>query len=299
MHRDGRRRCRLDVNPTLKAPAPAAAVVSKAWFGEFVRWYMKRARHPFKDYIMGHYWPWFSQQRVWVHYDHAAVINVTLGDYMQQKIFFDGVYEQIVVDWLKAMLRPTDVLWDVGANVGALSIVAASRCRRVVAFEPDPRSLSRLRANISANRLENVTIVAAALADRTGSMTLHQSGSHNTGMSSLLDERLTAGTPVAVQTLRADEYLAAHPDEQPTLLKIDVEGAEHLVLAGGASLLRSRQVRAVVFEDRSGDDGMPVNGAVISALTAAGYVIRPLGVSDQHAGDGMCNYIASLAHACH
>ena len=57
------------------------------WRGEVLRWYLTRARHPFKDYIVGHYWALFCRPRVWVPYDGASVISVSLGDYLQQRIF--------------------------------------------------------------------------------------------------------------------------------------------------------------------------------------------------------------------
>src|SRR6188474_2838116 len=120
----------------------------RVWAGQSLRWYLTRARHPFKNFIVGHYWHLFAKARVWIKYDGEGVINVRVGDYLQQQIFFDGYYEQPLVDWLKRTLRPDDVFWDVGANVGAISLVAARLCRRVVAFEPDPRSVEQLRRNI-------------------------------------------------------------------------------------------------------------------------------------------------------
>src|SRR5262245_65233573 len=110
----------------------------RVWPGEGVRWYLTRARHPFKNYIVGHYWRVFEKFQLMIRYDGGGVINVTLSDYLQQKIFFEGYYERPLVDWLKRTLKSDDVFWDVGANIGAISIVASRLCARAVAFEPGP-----------------------------------------------------------------------------------------------------------------------------------------------------------------
>jgi FkbM family methyltransferase len=266
----------------------------RVWLGEGLRWYLTEARHPLKNYIVGHYWPWFCKPGVWISYDDTAVINVCLGDYMQQRIFFDGYYERAVIEWLRRTLRPTDVLWDVGANIGAIALVAARLCRRVIAFEPDPRSIERLTRNVRINRARNVVVVPAALGDRTGTAILHQSPPLNTGMSSMIEGRLHTANAIEIRSLSADAFLATRPESTPDIMKIDVEGAEHLVLRGAADLLRTRHVRAIVFEDRHDEQFAPSNQALIECLRDSGYTIGPLGASDHTANDGMYNFVATL-----
>jgi FkbM family methyltransferase len=259
--------------------------------GACLRWYLQRARHPFKDYLVGHYWGWFARRRVWVTYDRGLAIRVRLNDYVQQQIFFEGYYERALIEWLDRTLTDADVFWDIGTNVGAVSLVAARRCRQVVSFEPDPRSLDALRANIAANRLTNVEVVPAALGERTATMVLHQADPRNTGRTSLIGDRGPAAGTVEVAVTSADEVLAAHPQWAPTVVKIDVEGAEHLVFRGAGRLLASHRLRAIVFEDQRAGD-RPASREVVERLTAAGYTIAPLGVSDRSAADGMLNFVA-------
>ena len=265
------------------------------WQGELLRWYLRRARHPFKSYVVGHYWSWFSRRQVWVRYDDQAVIHIALGDYLQQKIFFDGYYERGLIDWLKRTLRPDDVFWDVGANIGAVTLVASRLCKQVVAFEPDPRSLPLLTGNVQSNALTNVEIVPAALGESAGTAVLHQAPAKNTGMSSLLADRGDGGSQAPVTVMPADTLVRERPDLAPTVMKIDVEGAEHLVLRGAADLLRRGGVRALVFEDRRDDERKPTNQGVIACLHDAGYRISPLAQSDQQVDDGMLNFLALRA----
>lgn len=269
----------------------------RLWVGESLRWYLQRARHPFKGYVTGHYWRWFARRQVWVRYDRTLAMRVRLGDHVQQRIFFDGYYERPLVDWLKATLRPDDVFWDVGTNVGAVTLVAARRCRQVASFEPDPRSLAALRRHVEVNRLTNVTIVPAALGASAGTATLHQAAATNTGRTSLMADRGATTGAVEVPVETADAFLAAHPDLRPSVMKIDVEGAEHLVLRGAGALLRSGSLRAIVFEDQRGADGRPASREAVDRLEAAGYRITPLGLSDTEVDDGMLNFLAALPDA--
>lgn len=262
--------------------------------GEVFRWYLTRARHPFRAYILGHYWSWFERRNVWVRYDGDGVIHVRLGDYVQQRIFLDGYYEKPLIDWLSHTLTPADVFWDVGANVGALTLVAARRGANVVAFEPDSRSRTWLERNVAANGLTNVTIVAAAVGAQRCQATLHQADATNLGRSSVVNGRLPSTGDEAIAVTRADDYVSGSPERSPTIMKIDVEGAEHEVLAGATALLKAGTVRAIVFEDRVGDDGEPSNTAAVRLLKDSGYAIVPFAASDPYAEDGMLNFLATL-----
>lgn len=277
-------------------PSPEREVARPAkrdlWLGECLRWYLTRARHPFKGYVVGHYWSWFSRLHVWVPYDGGGAIGVTLGDYVQQRIFFEGYYERPLVDWLKETLRPSDVFWDVGANIGAISLVAARLCRQVVAFEPDPRSLLALHRNLAANGIGNVEVIPAALGAEAGTSTLYQSATPNTGMTSLMAGRGTVVGETTVAVMRGDDLTHARPDLSPTIVKIDVEGAEHLVLGGSAALLQSGRVRALVFEDQRGADSRPRNAELVARLNEAQYRIEPFGPSDAGVDDGLYNFLA-------
>ena len=262
------------------------------WRGELLRWYLKRAKHPLKAYLVGHYWNWFSRQRVWVRYDDTAVIRISLEDYLQQRIFFEGYYEQALIGWLKASLTPTDVFWDVGANVGAVTLVASRLCAQVVAFEPDPRTLSLLADNVRHNNRHNIEIVPAALGETPGAAILHQASHLNTGMSSLLTDRSSAVGQASVAVVQADQLVRNRPEVTPSVIKIDVEGAEHLVLRGARRLLATGSVRAVIFEDRRSPENQPTNQTAVECLRDAGYRIEPLGPSDAAVDDGMLNFLA-------
>jgi len=262
------------------------------WAGSALRWYLVSARHPFKNYIVGHYWGAFCRPRMWIDYDNGSLLTVSLGDYLQQRIFFDGYYEQALIGWLSRELTADDVFWDVGANIGAISLVAARRCGHVVAFEPDPRSLPLLREHARASGIDNITIVPAALGATAGAATLHQASASNTGMTSLVTSAANAAGHVSVEVQSADAFFQSHPARTPTVVKIDVEGAEDLVIAGARQLLATAPPRAIVFEARYTDNGRPAPGTAVDVLNASGYRISMLGHSDSKVDDGVANFVA-------
>ena len=107
-----------------------------------------------------------------------------------------------------------------------------------------------LREHARASGIDNITIVPAALGATTGAATLHQASSSNTGMTSLVTKTANAAGQVSVDVQSADAFLRAHPAQTPTIVKIDVEGAEDLVIAGARQLLATAPPRAIVFEAR-------------------------------------------------
>ena len=155
-----------------------------------------------------------------------------------------GVWEADVMKLLRATLRPGDVFVDVGANVGFHSVLAAQLvgpAGQVVAIEPAPWTLELLRANVWRSGA-NVTIVPVAASDTPGTVRLEFDLGHRSGA------RFAEGRGAEVRAARLDDLL---PDTACSVLKIDVEGAEPLVLRGARGLLeRSPGLLAVVeFRD--------------------------------------------------
>ena len=157
-----------------------------------------------------------------------------------------GVWEADVMKLLRASLRPGGVFVDVGANVGFHTVLASQLVGptgRVVAIEPAPWTLELLRANIWRSGAE-VTVLPVAAADAARKVRLAVDSSHRSGA------RFAEQDGVEIESARLDDLL---PDVVVDLLKIDVEGAEPLVLRGARMLLeRSPRLIAVVeFRDEA------------------------------------------------
>jgi len=159
------------------------------------------------------------------------LMSLDTHDFIQRTIFLSGRWDEDIAGTIRARLKSESVFVDVGANVGYFSLLAASRCARVISFEPNPICVSTLKSNIELNRFGNVDVRPVGLSDRRGTAVLHMSSDANLGAGSLND---TAGAalPIVLETL--DDQLH---DTSPSLIKIDVEGAELQVLRGATSIL--------------------------------------------------------------
>lgn len=144
------------------------------------------------------------------------------------------------------LLRPRDVLVDIGAWIGPTVLYAAAKGAQVHAFEPDPVAFKWLVASIAANQgfESRVTLYNAALSDSVGSIPLYtrsNSGDPKLGNSEssfFSDGRAPEAT---AQTLRADEMLSRNPLNSARLIKIDIEGAEYIVIPNIRPILESRK----------------------------------------------------------
>ena len=141
-------------------------------------------------------------------------------------------------DAFRAATRPGATVLDVGANVGAYALLFGQWARpggHVFAFEPAPDAFEGLRRLVAANRLGDVvTPVRAAASDVTGQAALLADGF--SGANRLV--RRPGVRPAMVQTVTIDDF-CAREGIVPSVIKIDVEGAELDVLRGARDTIRN------------------------------------------------------------
>jgi len=121
---------------------------------------------------------------------------------------------------------------DIGANVGAYSLFVAARAgrqARILAIEPQPQVFSRLAFNIGLNPFGTIKAVACAVADKAGELTLFLDP-RNEGESSMRMLRSSAALSVKVPAVPLAELLHSEGFTHVDGMKIDVEGAEDLIL---------------------------------------------------------------------
>ena len=175
--------------------------------------------------------------------------------------------ERRIGEALRALLREGDVFVDAGANIGCYAVEAAGLvgpAGSVVAVEMIPETAARLRLHVERNRLANVRVIEAALAERAGETLTATVPDGRFGQARLGEGR---GRVVHVTTTTLD---AAATAPRVRLLKLDLEGAEAPALRGARALLA--RTDAVVFERLEGAD----DAAVEALLTGAGFRLHPL-----------------------
>jgi FkbM family methyltransferase len=140
-----------------------------------------------------------------------------------------GLHEFEPMAFLLHLLQPGDLFVDVGANVGAYTVLASSvRGANSISCEPSPQALRHLRRNVSANEIGDLVEcheVAVGAASCRASFIADQDTTNR-----LLDEPY-GGATIDVAVRRLDDILSGR---SPTFVKIDVEGAEAAVLAGSS-----------------------------------------------------------------
>jgi len=155
----------------------------------------------------------------------------------------DQIHEPVVSKYLADTVKKDDVFFDVGANVGYFSAVAAASGAETHSFEVDPRLGSIIYTNLEQNS-DSFNVVVGAVSDRTSdvvSFTPHQSGNPST------NQIVRASYGFSVPTLSLDSYVS-NREVVPNLMKIDVEGAEADVVLGGDNTLACEDLRAVLLE---------------------------------------------------
>ena len=168
--------------------------------------------------------------------------------FLDYQVIAFGVYDAKLHRFLKRVVKPAMTCLDVGANIGC---VTTHRSRlvgpsgRVFAFEPVPHLFQRLRENIALNPFERVaSLHQMALSKETGQATIKvaQEDCDNQGMASLRNTD-HPGLSIALQirTTTLDDFVRDNPLDRIDLIKMDVQGAEAWVIAGGADTLRRLQ----------------------------------------------------------
>lgn len=191
----------------------------------------------------------------------------------------------------RAAVRPGTTVLDVGANVGAYTLVFATwvgEHGRVFAFEPAPDSCEGLRAHVALNGFEDrVTIVEAAVSGSAGRapFAIHPSG----GASSLALGSVANATQISVPTDTIDGVCKAY-GLLPAVIKIDVEGAELDVLKGARNVLALPGLAVFVeFHPAAWRSAGVTRAEVEQELDRQGFVVEPLDPAfDPWTTEGVC-----------
>lgn len=170
------------------------------------------------------------------------------------------------------------VLWDIGANIGGVTLPLLRRnpSARAVCFEPSPEVAGRLLANLALNPAlaKRCDVVVLPLTDRHGPAAFYVSSeTFNSGVGGLCASHNRAGSPVRTYGLTGDEVFEAGGLPAPTVIKLDVEGFEMETLRGLTRTLK-RTRPAVVFEHslyRFKERGISEVDLVVKQVESCGY----------------------------
>jgi FkbM family methyltransferase len=196
---------------------------------------------------------------IWVQVEPGMTVLLDPYDEIGGTVLAYGSYEQATVRELERHIPRGGTFVDVGANIGWYSLKAARAAGpkgHVIAVEPDRETLIELRSNIRASGAASVIAVApVACADSETTLTFYAAPRRNTGESSLSQANASQEGAIAasypVRARRLDDILKEAGVDRVDAMKIDVEGAEFLVLKGATETLdRYRPVVVMELVDR-------------------------------------------------
>jgi FkbM family methyltransferase len=193
-------------------------------------------------------------------------------DLQTEKDYWLGTYEPEVQAALAELAQPGMTAYDVGANVGYISLQLAQRVGpvgRVFAFEALPSNQERLRRNLALNGLDGrVEVVAAAVLDATrpARFLVGPSGGMGKAEGSAGRKEFAYAEAIEVPGVSLDDFVYSSGHPAPDLVKMDIEGGEVLALPGIRRVLQD--ARPVLLMELHGPESAK---AAWETLTAAGY----------------------------
>ena len=176
--------------------------------------------------------------------DEKTITFYTPTEFCEWRINGMLTKEPITIEWINSF-NPTDIFWDIGANIGVYTMYAAvyKKCQ-VYAFEPVLLNIGVLTQTVIDNNAYNVKLFPVAVNDKTGISNIavynitngyggHTVDQHNGNMnqgvySVTIDDLVKQGLPI------------------PTHLKIDVDGIEHLIIQGGLNTIP--KIKTILIE---------------------------------------------------
>ena len=184
------------------------------------------------------------------------VVHFPLGSHIFVRACEEGVYERDVTDLILTLVEPETTYFDVGANIGLLSVPVLTLCPtvRVLSIEPSPDTLSFLhRTQLTARRSKDWTIIGAAVGAKAGEADFWSSGGAMGAFDGLRDTgRGGQKHVVRVPVRTLDDIWREKGCPPVSIMKIDIEGGEYHALQGGRELIsNARPILIIEWTERN------------------------------------------------
>ncbi len=185
--------------------------------------------------------------RVPIDKQHHFYLKTNQTSFLTRELFWKNAANFEYTTLFAELIQNVTSFFDVGANIGYYSILGCTLNSglKAYAFEPSPGVMGYLKDNIARNQMDlQIVPEAVALSDKVGTIDFFEmknpkfsgidnlSGEHNIGTK---EARLS--TKIEVPTTTMDDYIRKHDIRKLDLVKLDTEGAEHLILKGAEQTL--------------------------------------------------------------
>ena len=177
--------------------------------------------------------------------------NDTLGP----SVFIYGCSERLECSFVIQFLKEGMVFFDVGANFGQYTLLAADKVGQtggIHSFEPSDRLFEELKYNVAINNFQgicNLNCVAVSDSIGTAQISKYEEGAEVFGsLGTRQRKEASVIGSQTVETITLDSYVKNNRIHHVDLIKMDIEGAELLALRGASELLRRDDAPAILLE---------------------------------------------------
>ena len=181
---------------------------------------------------------------------YGTHVHFPTGAMIFRGVCQQGIYESEIVNTLTRIARPNSFVFDVGANIGLMAIPVLHSCStcRVVSFEPSPNSLPFLKRTVQESvYTDRWTIIGKGLAHQSGELDFKVGPPEEALFDGFKGEsRMSTSRVVKVPVSTLDNEWRQLGSPDVSAIKIDVEGAEGLVLEGGIELINANHPNLIV-----------------------------------------------------
>ena len=167
------------------------------------------------------------------------------------------------IKFLIKNFKSEDIFYDIGAQYGLYTSLALEFCKEVHSFEPFPDFFDFLERNF--NKYKNFFLNKLAISDQVGKATITKIGT------SIVEEvkkkYKTKEEEIEINTITIDEYIKTH--SKPTIVKMDIEGAEFLAIKGGYEFFKNNS--PVILMEVLGDEFLNISKKAVKLLAELNY----------------------------
>lgn len=188
-----------------------------------------------------------------------APFNSLFIPHILKEIYIDRIYD----DALKNKSNLTII--DIGANIGAVTHYLIKYAKKLYAIEPSTEHFEALKKNKEFNEWDNVEIFNMAIADKDGEMTLYRNNKNRTCHS--LEENHNQGGE-QVKTMQMDTFFKENNIDFVDFMKLDVEGAENMILKSDGFKNVARKIKIIQIEFHS-----PKWQDLVAQMTRLGFTL--------------------------
>ena len=184
--------------------------------------------------------------------DEGIQLKLDPNEAMYLGVALLGSYNQFETKVLKTILKPGDIVIDVGAYVGWYSLLSGKlvgQKGKVYAFEPSPTYLKRFIDNIKLNNLRNIKTFNLAVSNKNSNVSFYQAGSGSSIIKQAAELHIGKKIKqIQVKSITLNTFVAKEKISRINLIKIDVEGWELQVLKGASNILKKKNAPTLMVE---------------------------------------------------